>query len=71
MGSTAATRVCSVSRQAGQPLPRFAEDDALNFMVTEAALAHVAEEEKLAEESAAKKREKDAWKEGASSLPDG
>jgi hypothetical protein len=52
-------------------MPRFTEDDALNFMVTEAALAHASEEAEMSDEKAAKQREKDAWKKQANSLPDG
>jgi len=52
-------------------MPRFSDDDVMNFKVTEAVIAHAREIAQEAEEKAAKKREEDAWKRNAATLPDG
>jgi hypothetical protein len=47
-----------VCKGLGRPLPRFSEDDVLDYMISESLACKLWE----AEEKAAKKRERDAWK---------
>lgn len=46
-------------------MPRFSDDDVLDFMVLEAIAARAAVEEEEAQKKADKQREKDAWKKAA------
>ena len=46
-------------------MPEFTHDDALNFMVTEAVVAHASEDLEDAEKKREQQRERDAWKRNA------
>lgn len=58
MTSSLALRLLSVSRASGKPLPRFSEDDVIDFQVTEAIVNRAADEAASAE----KKRKREDWK---------
>lgn len=52
-------------------MPRFCDDDVMDFMVCEATVAHALEEQAEAEEKVAEQREQAAWKKDTSTLPGG
>lgn len=58
MGSDLALRVYGVSKEANKPMPTFSDDDVIDFMVTEAVVAHAAEMRREAEQKA----KRDEWK---------
>jgi hypothetical protein len=58
VGSSAALRVYALSKQMGEPLPQFSDDDVVDFMVKEAVMAHGLAHEAEQE----KKRQKEEWK---------
>jgi hypothetical protein len=59
-------RLLRVSRKAGRPLPRFSDDDVLDFMVAEAIVVKDA----LAEQKERKEAERAEWKTDRSAIRD-
>lgn len=58
MASTSAVRLVRVCKTAGRPLPRFSDDDVIDYMVAEAIVMREWESVKAEQ----KKRERDDWK---------
>lgn len=59
-------RLLRVSRRAGRPLPKFSDDDVLDFMVAEAIVIKDAQEEKKERKEA----ERAEWKTDRSAIRD-
>lgn len=55
-------------KAAGRPLPKFSEDDVLDFMVTEAVVAKYYHDQKTAQEKAEEEQKRRAWAADTSSL---
>ncbi len=64
MASDLGPRLWRVSKEAGRPVPRFSEDDVIDYMVLEAVALKVWKQE----EEASKKKEKSDWKNDKESL---
>lgn len=62
MGSFLSTRLVRVYKEAGRPLPKFSDDDVLDYMVTEAIIAKNLEEERKAQDKAEVERERQKFK---------
>ena len=58
MESDSGPRIWQVCKEAGRPVPRFSEDDVIDYMVLEAVALKVMKQREEAE----KKREKSDWK---------
>jgi hypothetical protein len=51
-----------VFKEAGRPLPRFSDDDVIDYLVTEAAVFKAAEVEAAENKKAEKERARSEWK---------
>ena len=58
-------RLWMTSRDSNKPMPRFSDDDVIDFLVTEAITRRAA----AAAEKDRAKQERDQWKKGAADLP--
>lgn len=72
VGSSLPTRLASVCKEAGRPLPQFSDDDVLDFMVTEAVILKYVHEREEHQENAQAEAERKKfrgshkdWKPGA------
>lgn len=65
VGSDLALRVYAGSKESGKPMPRFSDDDVIDFMVTEAVILRSLEHQEEMREAAEKKQRMAEWKRGA------
>jgi hypothetical protein len=68
VASTAATRMWRVYKESGRPMPRFSEDDVIDYMVLEAVMLKARHEDAEAQKEAEKEAARKKWKEDTSSL---
>lgn len=64
MGSTIASRIYWAHKEGGRELPRFSDDDYIDFCVLEALTVRGGEDRRKAE----KKKKMEEWKKGAKDL---
>lgn len=62
--SPASTRYLATCKAAGRPLPAFSADDALDYMVMEALVLKLGEEEQEARKKAADEAERERFRKG-------
>lgn len=62
MESSASTRIWRTIKGAGRPIPRWSDDDYIDYCVTEAIYLKVAKEDKEAREKAEEESKVEQWK---------
>jgi hypothetical protein len=73
VASNLAIRIARVSKEAGRPLPRFSDDDVIDYQVAEAVTMRRLQSDAEIQREAAEKRKLDEWRKGkpGSGLPGG